>query len=146
MDANASKLSFLQLKEQYKKIGVDYQEVFGRIKDVIIKTIISVEQPILQCNSGSKGKSACFEIYGFDVLIDADLRPWLLEVNVSPSLSSSSPMDKQIKTLLLSDSLYLVGFNLLDRKQLEIDKAQSEKQRLLGFDPKRNKDKQTDTT
>ena len=121
-------------------MGVDYNSVFTGIKDVIIKTVLSAEQTILQCNGGSKGKSSCFEIYGFDVLIDAKLRPWLLEVNVSPSLSSSSPMDKQIKTLLLSDSLYLVGFRLLDRKKLEMDKAMTEKQRLLGFDPKK-KDK-----
>ena len=68
---------------------------------------------------GNKNKTACFEVYGFDVLIDANLRPWLLEVNVSPSLSSSSPLDKQIKTTLLSDTLYLIGFRLLDRKQQE---------------------------
>lgn len=61
------------------------------------------------------------------MLIDANLRPWLLEVNVSPSLSSSSPMDKQIKSLLLSDSLYLVGFNIFDRKKLEMEKAFNEK-------------------
>jgi tubulin polyglutamylase TTLL4 len=121
-------------------MGVDYNSVFTGIKDVIIKTVLSAEQTILQCNGGSKGKSSCFEIYGFDILIDAKLRPWLLEVNVSPSLSSSSPMDKQIKTLLLSDSLYLVGFRLLDRKKLEMEKAMTEKQRLLGFDPKK-KDK-----
>jgi hypothetical protein len=36
-------------------------------------------------------------------------------------------MDKQIKTLLLSDSLYLVGFRLLDRKKLEMEKAVSDK-------------------
>lgn len=52
----ASKLSFVQLKEEYKKMGVDYQEVFAKIKDVILKTVISVEQPILQFNGGSKGK------------------------------------------------------------------------------------------
>ena len=65
---------------------------------------------------GNKNKNAGFEVYGFDVLVDANLRPWLLEVNVSPSLSSSSPLDKQIKTTLLSDTLYLIGFRLLDRK------------------------------
>jgi hypothetical protein len=46
----------MQLRDEYKKMGVDYNEVFTKIKDVIIKTIISVESPILQCNGGSKGK------------------------------------------------------------------------------------------
>lgn len=41
--AVASKLSFVQLREEYKKMGVDFNEVFARIKDVILKTIISVE-------------------------------------------------------------------------------------------------------
>jgi hypothetical protein len=55
-------------------------------------------------------------------------------VNVSPSLSSSSPMDKYIKTLLLSDSLYLTGFKMFDRRKLEKDKAMQDKLRLLGFE------------
>ena len=118
-EVDASKLSLLQLREEFKKMGCDYNDTFSKIKDLIIKTIIAVESPILTCMGGSKGKTSCFEIYGFDVIIDAKLRPWLLEVNVSPSLSSSSPLDKQIKTMLLSDSLYLIGFRLLDRKKLE---------------------------
>jgi hypothetical protein len=36
-------------------------------------------------------------------------------------------MDKYIKTLLLSDSFYLQGFHLFDRKQLEKDKQKSDK-------------------
>ena len=83
---------------------------------------------------GTRFKTTCFELYGFDILIDSNFKPWLLEVNVSPSLSSSSPMDKYIKTLLLSDSFYLTGFSIFDRKQLEKDQAKVEKQRLLGFD------------
>lgn len=55
-------------------------------------------------------------------------------MNVSPSLSSSSLLDKQIKTMLLSDTLYLIGFKLIDRKKLEMDKAQRDKDRLLGFE------------
>ena len=96
--------------------------------------MLSIENPILTSLGGTKYKTTCFEIYGFDILIDQTFRPWLLEVNVSPSLSSSSPMDKYIKTLLLSDTFYLVGFRLFDRKQLEKEKAKIDKQRLLGFE------------
>jgi len=57
----------------------------------------------------TKHRNVCFELYGFDIILDEKLKPWLLEVNVCPSLSSSSPFDKQIKTMLLSDVLHLVG-------------------------------------
>lgn len=69
----------------------------------------------------TKYRNACFELYGFDILLDDKLKPWLLEVNVCPSLSSSSPLDKQIKTTLLCDILHLVGFQVYDRKKYEKD-------------------------
>jgi len=38
-----SKLSFAQLRKEYKKMGVDYNEVFNNIKDLIIKTVFAAE-------------------------------------------------------------------------------------------------------
>ena len=40
-------------------------------------------------------------------------------MNVAPSLSSSSPYDKKVKTMLLSDTMHLMGYNIFDRKRIE---------------------------
>jgi tubulin polyglutamylase TTLL4 len=87
-------------------MNIDVNALFSNIEDVIIKTCISVEP--FMTNSINKlpdHRNNCFEIYGFDILIDDNLKPWLLECNVCPSLSSSSPLDKRIKTSLISDTL-----------------------------------------
>jgi len=39
----------------------------------------------------------CFEILGFDVLLDEKLKPWLLEINYTPSFTTDTPLDKLIK-------------------------------------------------
>lgn len=82
----------------------------------------------------TKYRNVCFEIYGFDVLIDHKLKPWILEVNVLPSLSSSSPFDKKLKTVLICDVLNLIGIQPYDRKKLEKQEEKNSKMRLLGLD------------
>ena len=54
-------------------------------------------------------RANCFCVYGFDIMIDDQLKPWLIEVNLTPSLASSSPLDKRIKTMCVCDTLTLVG-------------------------------------
>ena len=86
---------------------------------MIVKTLISVEPHIVSSlNKAPGNRTSCFELYGFDVLIDKNLKPWLLEVNVLPSLSSSSPFDKSIKTMLICDVLTLIGIRGYDKKKV----------------------------
>lgn len=87
---------------------------------MIIKSILSVETIIVNnLNRSTKNRHLCFELYGFDVIIDSNLKPWLLEVNVLPSLSSSSPMDKKIKTSLLSDIFNTIGVIPFTKRRLK---------------------------
>ena len=50
----------------------------------------------------------CFECYGYDVMIDENLKPWLIEVNASPSLSASTKPDRVMKEALIDDVFKLV--------------------------------------
>lgn len=47
----------------------------------------------------------CFELYGYDIMIDDCLKPWLIEVNASPSLTADTPADHAMKCGLLEDML-----------------------------------------
>lgn len=58
----------------------------------------------------------CFEILGFDILLDSDLKPWILEVNMNSSLATDSPLDSKIKSNLVLDALNLIGLKKFDRR------------------------------
>jgi tubulin polyglutamylase TTLL4 len=113
---DTSKWSYNQLRSKLISLGADWEEVDSDIKDVLIKAVLSVEPLIVhQMNLYTKHKNICFELYGFDIILDSKLKPWLLEVNVGPSLSSSSPFDKNLKTKLICDTLTLVGVKAYDK-------------------------------
>ncbi|UYV75250.1 TTLL1 [Cordylochernes scorpioides] len=45
----------------------------------------------------------CFECYGYDIIISNDLKPWLIEVNASPSLTATTANDRVMKHKLIND-------------------------------------------
>lgn len=54
-------------------------QLFDEIKTVIIKTCISSEPVMLDIHSKTQDKKNCgFQLYGFDILIDNTLKPWLM--------------------------------------------------------------------
>ena len=50
-----------------------------------------------------------FELYGVDILLDEKLNPWLMEVNLNPSLNCDSEIDLKIKSKLLTDIFNIIG-------------------------------------
>ena len=61
-------------------------------------------------------------MFGFDILLDSDLKPWLVEVNLSPSLSPESPLDMTIKQNLLLNTWNLIGLKKFDRRKESLNK------------------------
>lgn len=90
--------------------GCNTEQLMLNIEDIIIKAIFSCTQPIVSaCRMFVPHVTNCFELFGFDILIDDTLKPWLIEVNLSPSLGCDTPLDTKVKANLLTDLLTLVG-------------------------------------
>ena len=109
-DDQGSKWSLTALKRKFKALGIDGDKIFKKIEDIVIKTIISGENVINNATEMFVPYSNnCFELLGFDILIDDNFEPWLLEVNLSPSLNCDSPLDQKIKSNLIADLFNLAG-------------------------------------
>lgn len=92
---NSSKWTFDQLRKYYRENGIDDVIIFERIKEVLNKVIISAESSMLSAyNKVPDHRNNCYEIYGFDILLDQNLKVYLIECNVCPSLSTASKLDK----------------------------------------------------
>ncbi|XP_076407223.1 tubulin polyglutamylase TTLL5 isoform X25 [Peromyscus maniculatus bairdii] len=113
-----NKWSMSAMLRYLKQEGKDTTALMAHVEDLIIKTIISAELAIATaCKTFVPHRSSCFELYGFDVLIDNTLKPWLLEVNLSPSLACDAPLDLKIKASMISDMFTVVGFVCQDPAQ-----------------------------
>ncbi|KAM9341326.1 tubulin polyglutamylase TTLL5 [Symphorus nematophorus] len=106
-----NKWSMSAVLRYLKQEGKDTTLLMQQVEDLIIKALLSAELQIATaCKMFVPHKTNCFELYGFDVLIDSNLKPWLLEVNLSPSLACDAPLDLKIKASMIADMFSLVGF------------------------------------
>ncbi|XP_048727639.2 probable tubulin polyglutamylase TTLL9 isoform X8 [Ostrea edulis] len=101
------------------KHGVDaVRKAYKGIDNIIIKSLQSVQKIIIN-------DKHCFEMYGYDILFDSDLKPWLIEINASPSLTASGKEDYELKFGLLNDLL-----NVLDLE----NRLTGKEKRIGGWD------------
>jgi tubulin polyglutamylase TTLL9 len=104
------------------RYGMDRtNRLFNDIEMLIVRALLCVQKLMIQ-------DKHCFELYvliihsiilmgfihssmrryGYDVLIDDQLKPWLLEVNASPSLSVENQMDYETKFCVLNDAMDVI--------------------------------------
>jgi tubulin polyglutamylase TTLL6/13 len=105
--------------EHIKSEGHDVDALMLKIKQLFVMTFAS-SQPILahvyrSCQPDDHKNQMCFEILGMDVMLDHKMRPSLLEINHTPSFSTDTPFDYDLKHGLIEDTIKLLGFNENDK-------------------------------
>ncbi|KAJ3113361.1 Tubulin polyglutamylase ttll6 [Phlyctochytrium bullatum] len=128
--------------------------IWSRIEEVIVKTLLTItpqlgmilkacfpSSAVNKAGMGGEGKksfkprgveSQCFEILGFDIFLDSKLKPWVLEVNHSPSFTCDSPIDVKVKEAVIIDTLKMLDFSVSDRKRFLKAEKERQKTRLFG--------------
>ena len=69
-----------------------------QIKFIIKISFKSVNKKLYKINN-----VLCFELFGYDFIIDNDFKPWLLEINNNPGLGISSSVIKKIIPRMMDD-------------------------------------------
>ena len=145
-EETGSKRRLSMINKWFKDNGYDTVKIWASIDDAIIKTLVSAHPTIKHnyrtCFPNHVRGSACFEILGFDVLLDHKLKPWVLEVNHSPSFTTNSKLDREIKDSLIYHTLVLVNFSLYDKKKYIEEERKRVRDRLL----QKHKDPRDDVT
>ncbi len=73
----------------------------------------------------------CFELLGFDIILDSNLKPMLLEVNHAPSFATDSPLDYEIKKALFVDMFGMLGLTLERKKDKLMSNYEEKLSRML---------------
>ena len=114
------------------KTGIDfYNDIYPKIVKIVRIT-----------GGAAKGKinflkkKYCFEIFGYDFILDENYQPYLLEINTNPGLEISSPIIDELLPRMIDDALKLT----VDREFAKSMKYSEEEStfNVKDFDNKKN--------
>uniref|UniRef100_A0A669DKK8 Tubulin tyrosine ligase-like family, member 7 n=1 Tax=Oreochromis niloticus TaxID=8128 RepID=A0A669DKK8_ORENI len=133
-----SKRSISWFTEFLRTNDYDVAKFWGDVSELVVKTLIVAEPHVLHayrmCRPGQPpgSDSVCFEVLGFDIILDRKLKPWLLEINRAPSFGTDQKIDYDVKKGVLLNALKLLNIRASDKKRnLAQQKAEAQR-RLYG--------------
>ena len=87
-----------------KKTGINF------IKDIypkIVRIVRLTGGAAIQGKMNFMNIKNCFEIFGYDFILDENYKPYLLEINTNPGLEISSPLINQLLPRMIDDAFKL---------------------------------------
>ena len=92
--------------------------IWAEIEEMIVKTFFTIQPQLahLYRTSQAKEPDCCFDLLGFDVMLDHKLKPWMLEVNHMPSFRADTEIDLIVKKNLIKNTLQILQLSLEQRR------------------------------
>ena len=113
-------------ERKYKRTFNFRESILPKMKELVVQAFEAVKEKIDRNN-----RKLCFEIFGFDFMIDSASNVWLIEINSNPCLEESSPLlEKLIPRMMgifLISILYSYTLYIDDALKLTVDKIFNEK-------------------
>ena len=121
-----------------KNISLDkFSTMLSQMKYLVEISFKSVGKKMIKTNP-----VLCFEIFGYDFIIDNDFKPWILEINNNPGLCISSPVIQKLVPRMLDDAFRLTIDKVFDTKYstdvIDEDGKYKTKYKLDGFNDEEN--------
>ena len=87
------------------------------VKNVLPKIfrIIAISANASKNKINILNRKNCFEIFGYDFILDKNLEPFLLEINTNPGLEESSPLIKMLVPRMIDDAFRLTVDEIFER-------------------------------
>ena len=101
-----NEISFSQFEDNLKNehnLNINIKkDIYPKIYNIIRISIESVKDEI-----NKYGRKGCFEIFGYDFMLDKDLNPFLIEINTNPGFEISSPLISKLVPRMIDDAIRL---------------------------------------
>lgn len=106
-----SKLTLKDLISKLDRMGINFENIWTQVCQIALKTLYAAQNDL-------KPLPNSFELFGYDILIDSDLKCWLIEVNSSPSLHRETLIDDIVKQNMVDDIVDLIDPPVFDPERL----------------------------
>lgn len=96
-------------ERKFKKSFNFRDVIIPKMKELVVDCFESIKDKIDRYN-----RKTCFEIFGFDFMIDSSFNVWLIEVNNNPCLEESSPLLEKIIPRMIGFEFIIAELNKIN--------------------------------
>jgi hypothetical protein len=110
--------NLVQLKKYLKNTNVDGDELFYNIHRLLKVVAIALKDKI--CTVSKLQKNVKVGLFGIDIIVDKNLKPWLIEMNISPSSTAFDQLGEKQKQQVWIDTMKITLLKNPKEHQFEL--------------------------